>query len=76
MYTVENINTLAEMNNTVQENIIPVGSATKVIIIGVLVTDIILHSNKKICCIFTTIIVGTNIISSVSHKNILAVIYS
>jgi hypothetical protein len=40
---LENLNTLAEINKTTAENIMPVGSAITVIIIGVL-EDSITHS--------------------------------
>jgi hypothetical protein len=48
IYTVENISTFAEINKTVQEKSIPIGSAIKVNIIGVEATDIIFHSNSII----------------------------
>lgn len=49
MYTVENINTLDEINRTTHENINPRGSATNVSTIGVEKTDIKFHSIIKIC---------------------------
>jgi len=73
MYTVENIRTFAEIKRTVHENSMPIGSAINVNTTGVLYIDIKFHSSKKICCIFTTLIVGISIIISVSHRNVLAV---
>jgi hypothetical protein len=49
IYTVENIITLAEIKRTVHENIIPIGSAISVNIIGVQLIDIKFHSKIIIC---------------------------
>lgn len=48
IYTVENIKTFVEMNNTVHEKIMPVGSAIMVIRICVPPIDTIVHSSSRV----------------------------
>jgi hypothetical protein len=71
---VENISTLAEINSTVQENNMPIGSAISVNIIGVEAVDIITHSSKIICWELRIEIVGHSIRSRIIHKKDLDVL--
>lgn len=69
---MENDRTLAEMRSTVHENIIPIGSRIKFIIIGVVIICIIDHSKIIVCLLTTTYMVGRIIIARIDHNIILA----
>lgn len=56
---MENLNTLAEMNRTAMENIIPRGSRIRVKIIGVWDIFIKFHSSKNVWYFITIWIVGS-----------------
>lgn len=71
IYTVENINTFPEINNTTHENIIPIESATTENVIGVLNIDAIFHSNKTGCCDITIKMVGIAIMAKIKNTMLL-----
>ena len=63
---------MAEINNTTQENIIPVGSIIILKIMGVDEIDIIFHSTKTVFEAHVIAIVYGRIIISINHIILLA----
>jgi len=70
---VENLSTLAEINKTVHENIIPMGSINNVILSGVDIMFSNDHSSSMFSCKYTTAIVGGSSITSITQIRLLAV---
>lgn len=72
IYTVENLNTFAEINNTTEENVIPIGSRIRVRLIGVTEMWNIAHSARINCWRYIITIVGIILKIHKAHRNILA----
>jgi hypothetical protein len=72
MYIVENLKTLAEINNTVEANTIPIGSIINVKIIGVVLSENKVHSKRIDLVKKTTIKDGIRNEKKISHTMRLA----
>jgi hypothetical protein len=69
---VENLSTLAEINNTVEANTIPIGSIINVKIIGVVLSENKVHSKRIDLVKKTTIKDGIRKEKKISHTMRLA----